>query len=51
MQRLTLITRSALAISTLLCSIQVQAVLGKDLEVEEGFREKARLNLRLAKLF
>ncbi|MCJ2373989.1 transporter [Pseudomonas sp. RGM3321] len=32
-------------------SIQVQAVLGKDVEVEEGFREKARLNLRLAKLF
>ncbi|CZT26474.1 transporter [Pseudomonas cerasi] len=32
-------------------TIQVQAVLGKDLEVEEGFREKARLNLRLAILF
>ncbi|KAA8693857.1 Uncharacterized protein ALO80_04244 [Pseudomonas caricapapayae] len=32
-------------------SIQVQAVLGRDLEVEEGFKEKLRLNLRLAKLF
>ncbi|PBP71419.1 phenol degradation protein meta [Pseudomonas syringae] len=32
-------------------SIQVQAVLGRDVEVEEGFREKSRLNLRLAKLF
>ncbi|MBD8496146.1 transporter [Pseudomonas syringae] len=32
-------------------TVQVQAVLGKDLEVEQGFKEKARLNLRLAKLF
>ncbi|KWS14475.1 transporter [Pseudomonas syringae] len=32
-------------------SIQVQAVLGRDVEVEEGFQEKSRLNLRLAKLF
>ncbi|WP_407316101.1 transporter [Pseudomonas sp. nanlin1] len=32
-------------------SVQVQAVLGRDLDVEQGFKENARLNLRLAKLF
>ncbi|RMQ70523.1 putative phenylacetaldoxime dehydratase [Pseudomonas syringae pv. tomato] len=32
-------------------SIQVQAVIGRDVEVEQGFMEKSRLNLRLAKLF
>lgn len=32
-------------------SVQIQAVIGRDVEVEQGFMEKSRLNLRLAKLF
>ena len=32
-------------------SVQVQVELGRDIQVEQGFKEQARLNLRLAKLF
>lgn len=32
-------------------TVQVQAELGRDIEVEQGFKEQARFNLRLAKLF
>ena len=32
-------------------SVQLQAELGRDIEVEQGFKEQARINLRLAKLF
>lgn len=32
-------------------SVQIQAVLGRDVEVEQGFKEGARLNVRIAKLF
>ena len=35
----------------LTASLQMQVEAGRDLEVEQGFKEKARLNLRLAKLF
>lgn len=32
-------------------SLQIQAQLGKDIEVEQGFKEGARLNLRILKVF
>jgi len=32
-------------------TLQVQAQLGRDIEVEQGFREGARLNLRVLKVF
>ncbi|RAI70849.1 transporter [Pseudomonas fluorescens] len=32
-------------------SVQVQVEAGRDIEVEQGFKENARINLRLAKLF
>ncbi|AIR90296.1 transporter [Pseudomonas cremoricolorata] len=32
-------------------TLQVQAQLGQDFEVEEGFKERARLNLRILKVF
>lgn len=32
-------------------TVQMQVEVGRDVEVEQGFKEKARLNLRLAKLF
>ncbi|RTY78725.1 transporter [Pseudomonas veronii] len=32
-------------------TLQIQAQLGKDIEVEQGFKEGTRLNLRLLKLF
>lgn len=32
-------------------TLQVQAQLGRDFEVEQGFEERARLNLRLLKVF
>lgn len=32
-------------------SLQIQAQIGKDIEVEQGFKEGARLNLRILKVF
>ncbi len=32
-------------------TLQIQAQIGKDIEVEQGFKEDARLNLRLLKVF
>lgn len=32
-------------------TLQVQAQIGQDFEVEEGFKERARLNLRILKVF
>lgn len=32
-------------------TLQVQAQLGKDIEVEQGFKERARLNFRILKVF
>ena len=32
-------------------TLQIQAQLGKDIEVEQGFKEAARLNLRVLKVF
>lgn len=31
--------------------VQVQVQLGRDMAVEQGFKERGRLNLRLVKLF
>lgn len=41
----------AMATHMLTQTVQMQVELGRDIEVEQGFKEKARLNLRLAKLF
>lgn len=35
----------------LTASLQCQVEIGRDVQVDQGFKEKARLNLRLAKLF
>jgi hypothetical protein len=32
-------------------SVQMQVEAGRDIEVEQGFKEQARINLRVAKLF
>ena len=32
-------------------TLQIQTQLGKDIEVEQGFKEAARLNLRVLKVF
>lgn len=41
----------AMATHMLTQTVQMQVEVGRDVEVEQGFKEKARLNLRLAKLF
>lgn len=41
----------AMATHMLTQTVQMQVEVGRDIEVEQGFKEKARLNLRLAKLF
>lgn len=39
------------ATQMLSATVQFQAELGRDIKVEQGFKEQVRLNLRLAKLF
>ncbi len=40
-----------MATQMLTSSLQMQVEAGQDIDVEQGFKEKARVNLRLAKLF